>query len=143
NAEIVKIGGVVTLITEDPFTGFVRTFPMTDSGTPNLAAMTKTFLADMQDKNLFSVYECQTSLYTSFIQMIGVNTWSGETAIYSLDMKKVATTTWTRGWTSMDYLKIGSVTYRLLYKAAGDPYKRPNEQGDEARRFAIETVAPD
>src|SRR5262249_31820533 len=53
------------------------------------------------------------------------------------------TTTWTRGWTSMDYLKIGSVTYRLLYKAAGDPYKRPNEQGDEARRFAIETVAPD
>jgi hypothetical protein len=140
NAEFAKIGGVLKLITEDPFTGLIRTFPVNDFGTPDLNAMSQQYVADMEDKNLFSVYECQSSPYSTFTQIIGVNTWSGETAIYSLDLQKVATATWTRGWTSMDYLKIGALTYRLLYKAAGDPYKRPGENGDEARRFMIETV---
>jgi hypothetical protein len=54
---------------------------------------------------------------------------------------KVATQNWTYGWTSIDHLKLGDVTYRLLYKASGDPYKKPGESGDEARRFMIETVS--
>lgn len=142
-AEFGKIGGLTKLITQDSFTGMIRTFTINNNGALDLNSMTENFLADMQDKNLFSVYENQISLLQSGFQMIGVNTWTGETTIYSLDMKKIASPRWTRGWTSIDHLKIGDATYRLLYKAAGDPYKKPGESGDEARRFRIEIVSSD
>src|SRR5262249_28232179 len=142
-AEFVKIGDGVKLITQDSFTGMIRVFPVNDKGAPDLNAMSKTFLDGMEDKNLFSVYVTQSSPIQAFTEMIGVNTWTGEVATYTLNMQKVTTATWTRGWTSMDYLKIGDLTYRLLYKASGDPYKKPGENLDQARRFVIETVAPD
>jgi CubicO group peptidase (beta-lactamase class C family) len=143
-AEFVKIGGATKLVTQDSFTGIIRMIPVSDDGELNLNSITKKFVLDMRDKNLFSVYESQISLYATSFLMTGVNTWTGEMATYSLpDAQKVVTTTWTRGWTSMDYLKIGNVTYRLLYKASGDPYKKPGESGDQARRFVIETAAPD
>src|SRR4030095_1022533 len=143
-AEFVKIGGATKLVTQDSFTGIIRMIPVSDDGELNLNSITKKFVLDMRDKNLFSVYESQISLYATSFLMTGVNTWTGEMATYSLpDAQKVVTTTWTRGWTSMDYLKIGNVTYRLLYKASGDPYKKPGESGDQARRFVIETAEPD
>jgi len=144
SADFVKIGGATKLVTQDSFTGMIRIIPVGDNGALDLNAMTKTFVLDMRDKNLFSAYESQISLYETSVLMTGVNTWTGEMATYSLNnMQKVTTDTWTRGWTSMDYLKIGDVTYRLLYKASGDPYKKPGESGDQARRFVIETAAPD
>jgi hypothetical protein len=66
----------------------IRTFSVNDNGAPDLNSMTKTFLADMVDKNLFSVYECQLSLYHRAFQMIGGNTWTGKVAIYTLDMER-------------------------------------------------------
>ncbi len=143
-AEYVKLGNEFKLVTQDSFTGMIRIFPVNDNGAPNLNAITKSLVLDMRDKNLFSAYESQISLYETSLLMTGVNTWTGEMATYSLNtMQKVITQTWSRGWTSTDYLKIGSVTYRLLYKASGDPYKSPAESGDQARRFVIETATAD
>lgn len=151
SAAITRIGGATKLITHDSFTGRIRAFTLDDNGVPDLASMISQPVAEMKDKNLFSLYEVQVSPSATALHIIGLDTWTGETATYqvampapdTLDLVKIASATWTRGWTSIDHLRMGDKTYRLLYKAAGDPYKQEGESGDEARRLLIEMVAAD
>jgi hypothetical protein len=124
-AEIVQVSGGRKLVTLDSFTGRVRKFAVADSGAIDLATATSNLVEDMKDKNLFSVYTVQVPPIQSFTFLIGVNTWTGETATYLYNLQKVAEPAWTRGWTSIDHLSLSNVTYRMLYKAAGDPYKKP------------------
>ena len=138
-AEFVRVGATIKLVTQSAFTGFIRTFTVSNSGAPDLGSMTKSFLAEMEDKNLFEVYDGGPA----GVRLIGVNTWTGEMVTYSFGLQKITAQAWTRGWTSIDHARVGDVTYRLLYKASGDPYKKPGESGDQARRFLIETVASD
>jgi len=135
SAETVKIGATTYLLTHDSFTGTVRTFHLYDNGQPNLGTMTATTLSDWKDKNLFSLY-----YYSGAYYLLGVDTWTGNAVAYSINGQKIGEADWSRGWTSVDHLAVGGVTYRLLYKAAGDPHKAPGEANDQLGRFVIQTV---
>lgn len=137
-AEVVKMGNELFLITHDSFTGRIRKFQLNDNGQVNLASMTSlpgTTFNDWKDKNLFSVY-----YYNGTYRMLGVDTWTGKAIAYTIDGVRIAEDTWSRGWTSIDHLAIGGITYRLLYKAAGDPHKAPGEANDQLARFIIQKV---
>ena len=135
SAEIVKIGDTVYLITHDSFTGKVRTFHLYDNGQPNLGTMTVTTHSDWKDKNIFNVY-----YYEGEYRLLGVDTWTGNAVAYTINGAKLGETDWSRGWTSVDHLAVGGTTYRLLYKAAGDPQVRPGETNDQRGRFVIQKV---
>ncbi|MGE0130902.1 MAG: serine hydrolase domain-containing protein [Blastocatellales bacterium] len=134
-AETVKIGATSYLITHDSFTGKVRTFHLYNNGQPNLGTMTVLTHSDWKDKNLFSLY-----YYNGAYYLLGVDTWTGNAVAYSINGQKIGEADWSRGWTSVDHLAVGGVTYRLLYKAAGDPHKAPGEANDQRGRFVIQTV---
>jgi hypothetical protein len=124
------------LVTQDSLTGRVRIIPLNQDGSPNLKGMTVSELPDMQDKNLFQIFNHAVYGY----QMIGADTWSGRAAVYGLNMSKIDDKDWTLGWTSMDHLYLDGRTYRLLYKAAGDPYKKPAETTDQIGRVQVQIV---
>ena len=134
-AETVKIAATTYLITLDSFTGKIRTFHLYDNGQPNLGSMTVSTHSDWKDKNLFSLY-----YYNSAYYLLGVDTWTGNAVAYTINGQKIGEGDWSRGWTSVDHLAVGGVTYRLLYKAAGDPQKKPGEANDQLGRFVIQTV---
>jgi CubicO group peptidase (beta-lactamase class C family) len=136
SAELVRTNGVTYLITHDSFMGRIRTCRMNEDGTPDLGSMNVAELDDWKDKNLFNIYYNNGTYY-----LLGYDTWTGAVVIYSINGQKIASTTWTRGWTSVDHLTIGGVVYRALYKAAGDPQKKPGESGDQLGRFIIQKVA--
>lgn len=135
SAETVKIGTTIYLITHDSFTGRVRTFHLYDNGQPNLGSMGVTTLNDWKDKNIFSLYYFDGAYY-----LLGVDTWTGNAVAYSINGQKIGEDDWSRGWTSVDHLAVGGVTYRLLYKAAGDPYKKEGEANDQRGRFVVQKV---
>jgi beta-lactamase family protein len=135
SAEIIKDRDQITLVTQDSFTGKVRQVGLDDDGAPT-GGLWEVSCADMQDKNLFQVYAQSDSNY----QMIGVDTWSGNTVVYGLNMQKVADASWTRGWTSLDSLYLNSRRYRLLYKAEGDPFKKPEADGNPKGRLLFQEV---
>jgi CubicO group peptidase (beta-lactamase class C family) len=135
SAETVKIGNTTYLLTHDSLTGKVRTFHFYDNGQPNLGSLGVTTLSDWKDKNIFSLYYYEGAYY-----LLGVDTWTGNAVAYSINGQKIGEDDWTRGWTSVDHLAVGGVTYRLLYKAAGDPQKKPGEANDQLGRFVIQTV---
>jgi CubicO group peptidase (beta-lactamase class C family) len=138
SAETVKIGTTTYLITHDSFTGKIRTFHFYNNGQPNFGSMGVTTLSDWKDKNLFSLY-----YYNGAYYLLGVDTWTGNAVAYSINGQKIGENDWTRGWTSVDHLAVGGVTYRLLYKAAGDPHKKPLEANDQLARFVIQKVNAD
>lgn len=100
---------------------------------PNLGSMVETqsssTLADWKDKNLFSLYYFNGDYY-----MFGLDTWTGNAVAYTFYGQKVGEDNWTRGWTSVDHLAVGGITYRLLYKAAGDPRKGPGRPKTRGQR---------
>ncbi|HEX5735521.1 MAG TPA: serine hydrolase [Blastocatellia bacterium] len=136
SAEFVQTAGINYLLTHNSFTGQIHKFRMNDDGSPNFGSMTITTLNDWKDKNLFSHY-----YYNGACYLLGYDTWTGAAVVYSINGLKIAGTTWTRGWTSVDHLTFGGVTYRALYKAAGDPHKKPGESGDQLGRFIIQKIA--
>jgi CubicO group peptidase (beta-lactamase class C family) len=138
SADIIQTRSELKLVTQDSFTGMVRVCTLNDDGSPT-GACTEKALSEMQDKNLFQVYYHAGAGY----QMIGLDTWSGKAVTYGLNLQKSAEASWTRGWTSLDSLYFNGVSYRLLYKAAGDPYKHPNETSDQIGRLQIQAVGSD
>ncbi len=135
SAEFVRTGGVTYLLTHNSLTGQIRTFRMNENGSPNLGSMTVDKLDDWKDKDLFSLYQFNGSYY-----LLGYDPWTGAAAVYSITGQKIATDTWTRGWTSVDHLTIGGQTYRAFYKAAGDPQKKAGENGDQLGRCIIQKI---
>ena len=136
SAELVRTGGVTYLFMHDSFIGQVRKLRMNEDGSPNIGSMIITTHNDWKDKNLFSLYSFNGAYY-----LLGCDTYTGAVVAYSINNQKIAASTWTRGWTSVDHLETGGVTYRTLYKAAGDPHKKPGESGDQAGRFLVQKVA--
>ena len=136
SAEFVRTGGITYLITHHSFTALVRKFRVNEDGSLNLGSVTVSWQNDWKDKSLFSLYSLNGAYY-----LLGYDTWTGAVAAYSINNQKIASSTWTRGWTSVDHLEVGGVTYRVLYKAAGDPHKKPGESGDQAGRILIQKVA--
>ena len=134
-ADIAKVGSTTYLITHDSFTGKVRKFPMNDNGSPGFNTMTEFTKSSLRDKNLFNVYYFEGSYL-----LVAADTWTGSAVGYTLDGTQLYGQTWTLGWTHIDHLAVGGVTYRLLYKSAGDPYIRPGEANDQRGRFAIQTI---
>lgn len=135
-AEIARIGNVTYLVTHDSFTGKIRRFALNEDGSPQFGSMSLVTLNDWKDKNLFSLYYFNGNYYR-----LGYDTWTGAVVTQSFFGGPVATSTWTRGWTSVDHLALGGVTYRALYKAAGDPYKQPGESSDQLGRLIIQKLA--
>jgi CubicO group peptidase (beta-lactamase class C family) len=138
NADIFRSRNGNVLVTQDALTGTVRTFTLNDDGSP-MASYTEKTLVDMQDKNVFQVYYNPGLGY----QMIGVDTWTGKAVAYGLNMQKSAGATWTKGWTSLDSLYLDEKNYRLLYKAAGDPYRKPDPEVSLKGRFIFQVVGSD
>ncbi len=136
NAEIYQSGAVLKLVTQDSLTGRIRLINLNQDGSPDLQGALEFTLTDMQDKNLFQIYYDTVYGY----RMIGADTWSGKAVIYNIGPQKVADKDWTRGWTSMDHLYLNGITYRLLYKAAGDPYNAPAETSDQIGRLLVQVV---
>lgn len=138
NADIIKSRDRNVLVTQDAFTGTVRTFTLNEDGSP-VASYTEKTLEDMKDKNLFQVYYSSSEGY----QMIGVDTWTGSAVVYWLNMLKSGEATWERGWTSLDSLYLNDARYRLLYKAAGDPYRKPDPEVSLKGQFVVQIVGSD
>ena len=138
NADIIRMRDRNTLITQDALTGTVRTFTLNEDGSP-MASYTEKILEDMEDKNLFQVYYSSEAGY----QMIGVDTWTGSAVVYWLNMQKSAQATWARGWTSLDSLYLNGARFRLLYKAAGDPYRNPDPEVVLRGQFVVQVVGSD
>jgi IS605 OrfB family transposase len=58
--------------------------------------------------------------------------------------QKISEDTWTSGYSSVaNFYADKTTTYRLIYKAAGDPYKSPGESGDNAGLFMIQKLSAD
>ncbi|NOT63401.1 MAG: serine hydrolase, partial [Acidobacteria bacterium] len=142
SAETVRTGGLSYLITHDSYTGKIRTFRFYENGQPNFGSMTATAnvrtLADWKDKNVFSLFY-RGGAYG----LLGVDTWTGNAVAYSLDFEKLGEADWTRGWTNIDHRTTGNGTFRLMYKAAGDPYKKTGEANDQRGRFVIQSINAD
>lgn len=131
-----QTSGSTKLITHDSFTGKLRSFEINNDGSLNLASLQLTTVSSLRDRSLFNIYAHPVSGY----QVVAVDPWTGAATSYSPTSGSTAQQKWTRGWTSMDHLSINGETYRLLYKATGDPTLKPGESGDQLGRFVIEKV---
>jgi CubicO group peptidase (beta-lactamase class C family) len=143
SADVLYHLGYPRLVTHDAFSGRVSYFSISVANLAiSLPPMQTEVLPAMRDKNLFNVYPVIEANGLPNFHFIGADTWTGDTATFTSNFNKVAVEQpqWTRGWTSMDHLRVGNTTYRLLYKAAGDPYKKAGESGDEARRLRIDSI---
>lgn len=136
--EFLTLGDSVFLFLHDAYLGLVRTFRMNDNGTVDTGSQNDVTLTDWQDKNLFTLYQHQDRWY-----VFGLDTWEGDVTIYTVEGTHVDNMQYTRGWTSVDFLKIGDITYQLLYKAAGDPWLAPGAAGDQLGRLVIRSIQPD
>lgn len=138
SAQILDRSPLPFLVLLDSFTGTVRRFEVDNEGGLNQASKAEFKSADWRDKNLFSAFWQGTQL-----RLFGMDTWSGKVVISTLSGQKVAADQWTRGYTSVDHMKVGQTVYRLLYKASGDPYKEQGEAEDKAGLLVIQKVGAD
>ncbi|HEU4387344.1 MAG TPA: serine hydrolase domain-containing protein [Blastocatellia bacterium] len=136
--DFVTLGGVNYLILHNSFTGEVRTYKMTVDGKIDAGSKTEDKVADYQDKHLFKTY-----LQNGQWRLFGLDPWTGEAVVYGINGQKIAESTWTRGWTSVDYFNYAGVTYRALFKAAGDPYKGAPDDQNQIHRLVIQKVNAD
>jgi CubicO group peptidase (beta-lactamase class C family) len=136
SADFVKVAGKPYLILLDSFSGTIRTYRMKDDGTVDRTTLTEDQLSDWQDKNILSPY-----IYAGQVYLLGVNTWTGNAVVYAINGTKVDEAQWSRGWTSIDHITVGETTYRLLYKAVGDPQRESWEDGDQRGRLVIQRLS--
>lgn len=126
SAELISPGGAPTLVLHDADTGSIRTYVLNADG--SLGTRSDTANAAWQGKNLFSTYQRGSTWY-----FYGINTSTGSTALYTSTGTAVPTGTITAGWTSVDFVKLGSDTFRVLYKGGDFP-------GNQGGRLAIERI---
>jgi CubicO group peptidase (beta-lactamase class C family) len=136
--DFVTINNVNYLILHNSFTGAVHTYQMTADGKINLGSKTQDTLADFQDKHIFKAYA-----HNGQGRLFGLDPWTGKAVVYGVNGQKIGESTWTRGWTSVDYFTYAGVTYRAVIKASGDPYQGGPEDNDQLHRLVIQKVNAD
>ncbi|MBI1761914.1 MAG: beta-lactamase family protein [Acidobacteria bacterium] len=137
-ADVVTLSGFSFLVTHDAYTGTVRRFLLHPNGSLNLDPAKEFTELKLKDKNVFSAY-----VYQNSVSYFALDTWTGAAVVYDLNGQNVAEQTYSRGWTSVDHLTYGATTYRLFYKAAGDPQKSASEEviaTDKKNRFVIQKL---
>lgn len=130
----------------DSFTGRVTRHPIANNGSVTTSQVLTSSDGDTcseadtckwQDRNLFTVYR-QGNAWRIFT----MDTWSGKVTVAESDLSVVSQATWTRGYSSVDHLYVDAAnTYRVLHKAAGDPYKSFGETGDSAGLMVVQRVS--
>jgi CubicO group peptidase (beta-lactamase class C family) len=126
SAEVFTSGSGPTLVLHDADTGSIRTYVLNSNGT--LGTRNDTYHSSWINKNLFSVYQQGSTWY-----FYGLDTMTGSTTLFTSAGSQVTTSSVTTGWTQMDFTKIGSDTFRVLYKGGDYP-------GNEGGRLRIDRV---
>jgi CubicO group peptidase (beta-lactamase class C family) len=137
SAEFIRGAGTV-LVLHNAFTGQVRSFRVQADGKLNAAAESDFTLTRLQDQFLFSPY-----LFKGKWRLFSLDPWTGKALASSDSWVQVTEAQWTRGWTSLDHLVFAGSTYRLLYKAAGDPHETGAADTKELGRLVIQKVGAD
>jgi len=113
-ADIVMIGATPYLYLHDAATGHMRRYILESDG--SLVASQETTNTALRDRELFATFNVGADS-----RVFAYDRWTGQYVVYTTNGWVVASGTWTRGWTSVDFVTIGNATYRMLYKASDEP----------------------
>jgi hypothetical protein len=137
SAGIASSEGKLYLFLLNPFVGQIIRYTIKDDG--SLDAGSGASEPIWKDMSLFSVFKQKSEW-----RLFAYDPWTGKVGVGDLNGQRIATDNWSIGYTSVDHLYVDDTTaYRLLYKAAGDPYKEPGEKGDDSGLLVIQKLSAD
>lgn len=138
-AGVAPDGDRLYLFLHNSFLGTILRLPILEGGAVSLNSPVGALDPGWRDKNLFSVFKQGVEW-----RLFALDTWTGKVMVGDFAGQKISEDTWTSGYTSVDHFYVDkTTTYRLIYKAAGDPYKSPGESGDSAGLFVIQKLSAD